>query len=420
MCNFLTLKETKMPDGFLWGSGYAGYQVEGNNPTSNFYHYEMAGEMEELSGLACNSYAMYKDDINLVHSLGHQVFRTSIEWSRIEPVEGFFDEKAAEHYISFFSGLKEKGMKTVCTLVHFSIPQWFNEKKAFDDIANIKYFERYLEYIVPKISPYIDFWNVLNEFNCQGRNPIHKMNCLEYHARGYHIIKQYSNAPVTSAHAFIMYMPYRPNDPFDIAQAKMLDADTNEFFFHGIRTGEIVQPFTESRYSAELKGTSDYWSINMYTRSLINSRKYDYTQDRYMCNYMKMIDKDFYLEEFYPECIIANLTRITDLPIYITENGCCCDDDRFRIIYLARYLTAIKDAMALGADVRGYLYWSLMDNYEWGSFKPKFGLCEVNRTTFERKPKNSAYFYKEIIQNNGFDNSLIKKYLPDFPNLIHY
>ncbi len=95
-----------------------------------------------------------------------------------------------------------------------------------------------------------------------------------------------------------------------------------------------------------------------------------------------MIKKKFYLEEMYPEGLPANLTRLTDKPVYISENGCSADDDRFRIVWIALHLSALKDAIDCGIDVRGYMYWSLMDNYEWGSYTPKFGLVSVDRETF--------------------------------------
>ena len=131
-----------------------------------------------------------------------------------------------------------------------------------------------------------------------------------------------------------------------------------------------------------------------------------------------MIDMDFYLEEIDPECIIANTTRLMDKPVYISENGCCCNDDRFRIVFISLYLSAVAEAIKMGVDIRGYLYWSLLDNYEWSSFKPRFGLCDCNRSTFERTPKPSAYFYREIIDNNGFDQSILRKYLSEMPSLL--
>ena len=111
---------------------------------------------------------LYEKDIDLVTSLGHQAFRTSVEWSRIEPKEGEFNQEATEHYVKMFASLKEKGVKVFATLVHISYPTWFHKIGSFSKLEILKYFERYVEYIVPKIAPYVDYWNVLNESNLGG------------------------------------------------------------------------------------------------------------------------------------------------------------------------------------------------------------------------------------------------------------
>jgi len=304
--------------------------------------------------------------------------------------------------------------------VHFTIPLWFEKSGGFGKLENRKYFERYLNYILPKISPYVDFWNVLNEFNLGGYSQdriAFKLNSILYHALGYHLIKKYSDKPVSTAHAFVQYMPTRPNDIFDKTLTQYCDLLDHEFFFHAIRTGEIVFPFQDVLYDADIKNTIDYWSINIYTRDMIDARKADSHGNRYKHKVLKMLPEKFYLEEMYPECMIANLTRLTDKPVYISENGCSCDDDRFRIVYIALYLSALSEAINLGVDVRGYLYWSTMDNYEWGRYFPKFGLCGVDRESFKRTIKPSGYFYKEIIENNGFNQNILRKYLNELPIL---
>lgn len=419
MFDIYSLPEVKMPEGFLWGAGYAGHQVEGDNFDCQHYYREKKGMYEAISGKACNSYELWQTDIELAQQAGLKAFRTSVEWSRIEPTEGHFDAKAAEHYVRFFAGLKEKGIKVFATLMHFTHPQWFEEIGYCTKLENKKYFERYLEYIVPKIAPYVDFWNVINEFNL-GNDPERvdfKLNCIQYHAMGYHIIKKYSDKPVSSAHALVQYMPKRPLDRWDTIMAQYDDLRDHEFFFHAMRTGEILYPYRDGSYVPEVKNTVDYWSVNTYVRDMIDARKESSVGDRFAFRKMKMIQKDFYLEEFNPECIIHNLSRLTDKPVYITENGCCCDDDRFRIIFIAEYLSALEEAIRLGVDVRGYLYWSLLDNYEWGSFKPRFGLYDVDFDTFERTAKPSRDFYREIIEHNGINPDMIKKYLPEIPRL---
>jgi beta-glucosidase len=119
----------------------------------------------------------------------------------------------------------------------------------------------------------------------------------------------------------------------------------------------------------------------------------------------------------YPEGMFDIVNRMRDKPVIISENGCGCDDDRFRIVYLALHLSALAEAIRDGVDVRGYVHWSTMDVYEWGSYAIKLGLCSVNRETFERTPKPSAYFLREIIENNGFTQEILRKYLTELPTL---
>ena len=408
-----------MPENFLWGSGYAGHQVEGNNKNSQNWKREIELKYKEKSGMACNSYELWKTDVDLAEQAGLQVFRTSVEWSRIEPCEGHFDQKAAGHYVAMFAELKTRGIKVFVTLVHFTHPQWFQELGHFTKLENRKYFERYLEFIVPLIAPYVDFWNVINEFNLgnTAQQVKFKLASVRFHALGYHIIKKYSDKPVSSAHALVQYMPKRPFDRWDRVMAEYDDLRDHEFFFHAIRTGEVLYPFKEGVYAPEVKDTADFWSVNSYVRDMIDARRAGGKGERFEFKQMKMIPKNFYLEEFNPECIINNLSRLTDKPVYITENGVCCNDDRFRIIFISEYLSAVHEAIKLGVDVKGYLYWSMLDNYEWNSFLPRFGLYNVDFNSFERTPKPSRDFYREIIKQNGINQKLIRSYLNEVPSL---
>ena len=140
----------------------------------------------------------------------------------------------------------------------------------------------------------------------------------------------------------------------------------------------------------------------------------------YTATHQRMIDMKFYLEEFFPEGLFHGLTRLKDKPVYITENGVAADDDRWRIIKLCQDLAAVSDALKDNVDVRGYLHWSTMDNYEWSSFRPRFGLVHIDFNTFKRTPKPSAEFLMEIIQNNAIEPGLIRKYIPELPELKLY
>lgn len=369
---------------------------------------------------ACNSYNMVEEDIKLLKSLGHKMYRMSVEWCRIQPEEGVFDKDAAEHYVKQLALLKENNIKTCVTLVHFVVPQWFAQKDGFTKLDNYAYFETYLQYIVPKIAPYVDIWNIFNEFNGGvddlARNV--KFNHVIYHARAYRLIKKYSSAPISSAHAFVQFYAKRQHDTFDRRLQEWYDMLHNEFWFHAIRTGELVVPGKDGIYEKDIKDTCDYWAVNLYVRQMLDARKADPYTEAYPFTRMQMIGKKFYWEEFHPETMYTCLTRLTDKPIYVTENGISCNNDDFRIVQIAEYLAAMHAAIKDGADVRGYLHWSLMDNYEWDSYLPRFGLCDVDfNGDYHRTPKPSALFYKDIIDNNGFTQEILRKYLHEMPRL---
>jgi beta-glucosidase len=417
------MNEVKFPEGFLWGAATAGHQIEGDNIHSQNWQEEIKNKYPEPSGKACNSWELFDEDAKLISELGLQAYRMSIEWSRIQPEEGFYNNEALERYLKYIAKLNACGIKVFITLHHFTHPYWFEKKGGFRERKNVDCFLKYLDYIIPKISSLVSGWTVINEFNLN-RNFIEsndfKANMLITHAKAYYLIKQFSDAPVSTAHALADLQPDNENDKFDRISSEFSEWITNEFFFHALRTGEIVLPYRDVEYCGELKGAVDFWALNYYTRHLISARNAHMKKDRYACNRVDMIDKDFYLNEMYPEGLIKRLDRLKDKPVYITENGCSCDDDRLRIIFITRYLHALSEAIQRGVDVRGYFYWSLMDNYEWGSFKPKFGLCEVDLKNFSRTPKESAYYYRRIIAANGIPLELKNSFLNKICNLKGY
>lgn len=426
MNDVFSIKEYSFPKGFEWGSSTAGHQIEGDNVNSGHWDREQTLLKEnpnyEVSGKACNSYEMYEEDIKLLKELGHGVYRMSIEWSRIEPNEGEWNKDAVEHYVKQLSRLKEEGIKVFLTLSHFTVPAWLAKRGTFQTLENVDCFLKFVEFIVPKIAQYVDRWNVLNEFNggMAETNKRHKFNCTIAHAKAYGIIKKYSNKPVSTAHAYMDFFPVRRKDKFDNALADYYDAFCNEFFFHAIRTGELVMEGIDGIYDKEIKNSLDFWSINLYDRKMRDARRKGIRGRRYDATYTPMIDYPFYLDEFYPEIMVHALTRLSDKPIFISENGCSADDDRFRIVYITEYLSALSQAIKMGAEVEGYCYWSLLDNYEWNSFKPRFGLVNVDRENgFKRTIKPSGYFLKEIIQNNGFKPEMLKKYLTELPKVTY-
>ncbi len=420
MYDIFSLPDFQFPEGFLWGSATAGYQIEGDNVDANYYDWEKRGIFPFKSGKACNGYELYREDVKLIHGLGHQVYRFSTEWARIEPREGEWNQDAIEHYADEARLLKAAGIKVYLTLNHGAIPLWFEKIGGFDKQENLHYFIRYVKKVAPVFAPYVDAWLVLNESFSAADNAVHAFNCIRAHGMAYRVLKSISSAPVSSAHMALEAYPVRYFDEFDQIAAKLKNWCYNGVIRHAVASGELVAPGIDAQECSEVRGAMDFWALNLYTRDLIDTRHPAHSADRFPHKKLRMIDMDFYLEEMYPEGTTAMIEYFSGnrSPVYITENGCSCNDDRFRIVYLALYLSAIHDAIERGCDVRGYLYWTLMDNFEWGSgYKPKFGLVGVDLETFVRTPKPSAYFFKDIIAHNGFSQQILRKYLHEMPSL---
>lgn len=261
--------EIRFPKNFVWGSATAGHQIEGDNIHSSNWHREQEEHYPEPSGQACNFWNLWKEDFALLSELEHRMFRMSIEWSRIEPEEGRHDEEALKRYLAMFEELKRRGCRLFLTLHHFSHPQWFQEKGEFRKRENVVFFLRHLEYLVPKIAQYVDLWNIFNEFNNGDSLELYdrKANCLFAHARAAALIRNWSKAPISTAHAMCPYQPHDPEDEFDVARTRIRNWVINDFFYHAIRTGEILFPYRNGEVIDGLKHSCDFWAINYYTRT---------------------------------------------------------------------------------------------------------------------------------------------------------
>ncbi len=423
----LQIPPFSFPAGFLLGSGAAAYQIEGGNSNSYLWRDEQAGRywtadrrLTHPSGATCDFRSRWREDVDLIAALGHKAWRMSLEWSRIEPVQGRFDEGELDWYRQVLERLHGHGIQVFLTLTHISHPAWFEDLGAWRQRANVAHFERYALHVVPRVADLVSWWNVLNEFN-GGRfcnDGASKFTCLRAHAAGYHAIRRWSKAPVSSAHALTHWMPRRNDDPFDRALADHLDVMTNRFFFHAIRTGELVCPYTASETAPEVKGTCDYWAVNWYTRSLADARlpnPGDGAKPPFLRTRCLPWD-GFYTEEWWPEGLVRELERLKDRPVVITENGLASADDRLRTANLALHLAACAEAIERGVDLRGYLHWTTFDNYEWYSNAPRFGLVEIDFATQRRSPKPSAAFYRDVITANGCSPDLLARHLPALPS----
>jgi beta-glucosidase len=401
----------KFPESFLWGVAASSYQIEGNNSNSDWWEWEKQGKTDNESGLACDYWNRYEKDHELLSELGVNIFRTSIEWSRVEPEDNFFSSEAIEHYREIFRDLKKRNIKTQVTLWWWTSPVWFQKKYGWHKTASTKIFARYVEKITYELGDLIDMFTVFNEpmvplgqgflagvFPPGYRNPCKFIRAVNNMARAYresykiiHKIKPDAQVGIT-----YLYNWY----------------ESEGFGFLLRLVNRIAQWYRIDLFGKKIKNFQDYAGVNYYRLGKIKFDRKNIKLDSKNQNYLGFTieeDKENVMKwVMYPEGIYKVIKEASEkfkLPIYITENGWPTRaglEDNDRVRFIQEHLAFVQKAIGEGIDVRGYNCWSLMDNLEWlYGYDPKFGLIEIDYKTLERKPRKSFYVYKEIIEQNG-------------------
>ncbi len=382
-----------IPKGFLIGAATSSYQVEGNNMNSDWWQYENAGKLPP-SGAACDHYNRFEEDFQIAQSIGLNAFRISIEWARIEPAENKFDNHAIQHYKKVLASMKAHGLVRMVTLHHFTLPQWLAEKGGFETQKGVDAFARFAWFVAENLGQDIDIWCTINEpevFTAQGwlskRWPPFKRNVwlainvyrnlARAHNDAYDAIKNVlPNAKVGIVKNNVYYEPYK-NSPWNKLACYIARYFGNRWFLNRI------------------KNHTDYIGLNYYfTRTL-----------KLSWSGIKTVNSDLNPKsdmgwQTFPEGIYKVLIDLKryHLPVYITENGIANARDDMRKDYIRQHLFWALKAKAEGLDLRGYFYWSLLDNYEWADgYGPRFGLVEMNYETQARKIRPSADIFKELI-----------------------
>lgn len=408
----------EFPKGFYWGAATSSHQVEGNNhndwsewekknaerlvkEAKKYWQKwqqekfpEMFDPQNYISGLACDHYNRFEEDFDIAKSLGHNAHRFSIEWSRIEPEEGKFNEKEVEHYREVIKSLRERNIEPFVTLWHWTNPLWIRDIGGWENKKTIEYFMRYVDKILLSLKN-VQFWIVLNEPEIFSSRPYLKgiwppqkksfvsylkvlRNLIKAHKEAYKIIKKINpNAKVGIA---------KNNIYFEAAKNKLVNQTLKKF----------IDWWWNFFFLNQIKNEQDFIGLNHYFHNRIN---YGFNK-----NENKIISDIGW--ELYPQaiyCVLKDLKKYQK-PIYITENGLADARDEKREKFIKEHLKWVHRAIEEGVNVRGYFYWSLLDNFEWDKgFWPRFGLMEVDYKTLKRKIRPSALVYKKIIEANAVD-----------------
>ncbi len=392
--------ESNFPTNFLWGAGGSAHQVEGNNH-NDWTEWEKLGRVNngERSGLSADHFHRFRDDFAVAKKLGHNAHRFSIEWSRVEPKPGIFNQEAIDHYRQVLEELRRLDIEPIVTLHHFTNPTWIADRGGWVQAETIDRFGRYVEMMTQRLGHLVNYWVTINEptvysslsyvtgyWPPQRKSYVSAWLAIRHlakaHDLAYRIIhRRFPSTKVGSANNLIDFVPFRPDNPFD---------HFLRFFAHY---------WHNQWWLDQTSDTQDFIGLNYYFHHPL---KFRLTWPLHLFEPIQRGDR-FITDIGWP---IApdGLGRLLQWlkqyrrPIIITENGLADRADTKRAAFIRAHVAQINQARQHGIDVHGYLYWSLLDNFEWREgFNPRFGLIDVDYQTQQRTIRPSAYAFKELI-----------------------
>ncbi|MBP1687598.1 MAG: glycosyl hydrolase [Deltaproteobacteria bacterium] len=422
----------EFPADFVFGSATAAHQVEGNNLHNDWWEHERAAGATavEPSGIACDHYHRFADDFRLLRTLGQRAHRLSIEWSRIEPEEGQIQRQEIDHYRAVLDCLRQLDIEPWVTLHHFTLPAWFARRGGFTLAQNVACFRRFVERVAKEYGDQVRYWCTINEptihaelghrfgdfpprLTDPGLAADVLCNLFRAHAAGTAVL--HAHACMTPCVGITLALqaiePYRPDAAADRELAARRDGETNGVSLDALRTGSFDYPGRPPVVIAGLKEASQFVGVQYYTRVRYDASAGAAGSDVAPVDPHRTLTQMGW--EIYPEGFGPLLRRAaaTGLPVYVTENGIACDDDRTRVRFIADHLAVFDQVRREGADLRGYFYWSALDNFEWNfGYRPRFGLIAVDRTTLTRAPRPSAYFFGEIARTHRLTAEMVATY----------
>jgi beta-glucosidase len=380
----------QFPDSFVWGAATAAHQIEGGNDRSDVWAAEVArgSPFVEPSGAACDSFHRYPEDVGLVAQAGLSAYRFSLDWSRIQPSEGEVSQEAIAHYRAMVDTCRDAGVQPVVTVHHFASPEWLARDGGWTNPTAVDRFARFCEVVLPVLADVelvctvnepnvmLEFAHLLAQPPLEAKELRARDHLLTAHAKAVQILK----AGTTSQVGITIALPGVVVEPGGDEAASAYTREAYDVFLDATRDDDFV-------------GVQTYSDIVIGPEGVIEPGGGDeITQMGW---------------RFRPEALGRSVRRtyaLVQRPIYVTENGLATTDDAERITYVRRALASLHTAMQDGVDVRGYFYWSLLDNYEWlHGYRPTFGLVECDRSTFERRPKPSLAWYGEVARTGRLE-----------------
>lgn len=396
------------PKNFAWGAATASYQIEGWNENTDWAKAGKEGRVP-LAGRLADSYNKYEEDFDIAAELGHNAHRFSIEWARIEPKEGEWDMEEVEHYKAVLQALRARKLTPFVTLWHFTLPLWFSESGGFERADSPAIFARYCAFVVEHLGGECEHFSTMNEPNVFGSNgwlrgswPPFKRFAATDLVSITNSGRIFESKAEKGLRPLFLYMRVMKN------LAKAHNA--------AYKTIKVVSPQTEVSVVKHVIYFHANWNPINKVKALVSNYLWTHVFMKRTRNCLDSVGLNYYFHkkfgdnavyektdmdwDIYPEGIHGSLMMLWKYkkPIFVSEAGLADEKDEHRADYITRQVRAVQRAITDGADVRGHMYWSLIDNYEWAlGVEKKFGLVHVDYKTLKRTIRPSAYAYKEII-----------------------
>jgi len=433
--------DSKMLDkGFIYGVATASFQIEGASDQRlpciwDTFCAKKGTVVDGSNGdIACDHYNLWRDDIELIDSLGVDAYRLSISWPRVITESGELNSTGVDFYLGILNELKKRNIKAFVTLYHWDLPQhlednggWLNRETAYK-------FQKYADLISQAFGGLVHSYATLNEPFCSaylgyeigvhapglvgrenGKKAAHHL--LLAHGLAMSVLAK--NSPDSLNGIVLNFTPAYPVDDKseNVIAASFADDYFNQWYIKPIFDGkypEIMQQLPENCHPEihpeDMKIIShpvDFLGVNFYTRAVYQASDADYFEELPATGKLTDIGWEVYPQAFSQ--LLISLNERYDLPpVYITENGAAIDDkivnneviDQDRVDYYQQHLLAVNQAIESGVDIQGYFAWSLMDNFEWAEgYLKRFGIVYVDYESQKRTIKNSGHAYKTLINN---------------------
>ncbi len=415
---------SRFPKEFLFGVATSAHQIEGGITTNDWWDWEREpGRIRNNHNTqrACEHWERYPEDIQLMSRLGVSSYRLSVEWARIEPSEGRFDESALQRYVEIVDEVRRAGIEPFVTLFHFTLPRWVAAKGGWarwDGI--VPAFENFAGRVAAALQSRVRLWVTHNEpmvylFMAHLAKvwPATDTGLMAHTRAGRQMLSAHLGAAraikirIPEAHVGIaqhvrVFDPADPASPWDAWSARTMSRLFNWSFIDSIEQGRFLMPFGVGETIPGGRVPQDFIGLNYYSRDHVEfAWGPELFGRRFTPAHVPQTEMGW---EIYPQGLYRLLKTASRYrrPIYILENGICDSTDRNRPEFIREHLRAVQRAANEGVPVRGYFHWSLMDNFEWqGGFDPRFGLYHVDFESQKRTLRPSGEYYAEICRRSA-------------------